>query len=172
MVQLCALGIHNELWHTIRNSQTNWQPFHDIKTIVPGHNNLPESIDFISVTGIGESLHVCVAVQNNLFHTIRFNSTGGGWQSGFGDVMAALGNQFSGMITNFDCANVDGNLHICAVTNTGQIIHTIRTSNPPDWRNPENSPSRNAVFGIVTDVVRTNLGIDPSPFDLVSITGP
>jgi hypothetical protein len=63
---------------------------------------------------------------------------------------------------------VDNNLHICALTDDGRIIHTIRVSNPPSWQNPEDSGI--AAFGDVTSVVGSR-GIDPSPFRLVAAPG-
>jgi hypothetical protein len=157
------VGINDELWHTIRlsTSPTNWQPFQDVRRT---QSNNPGRGP-IGVAGIGNRLHVCTQVGGDLFHTIRAPHS---WQPSWGNVTAIMGGAFSGQLTSIACANVDDNLHICCVTNSGQIIHTIRITSPASWQNPEGSG--NAVFGDVTKEVGA-LGNNPGPFNLVGLAG-
>jgi hypothetical protein len=71
-------------------------------------------------------------------------------------------------VTQVACTHVGENLHICALTDDGRIIHTIRMSNPPSWQNPEGSGR--AAFGDVTREVG-NRGVNPGPFTLVAASG-
>jgi hypothetical protein len=163
-LHVCALGSANELWHTIRLSASPgvWQSFHDVKKT---QSNDPGYIRSIGVAGIGNRLHFCTQVNGNLFHTVRAPHR---WQAFFGDVTAVMGGAFGGALTNIACANVEDNLHICCVTTSGQIVHTIRISNPESWQNPEGSGQ--AVFGDVTAAVGA-LGNNPGAFHLVSVAG-
>ena len=162
LLHVCALGSTNELWHTIRQSASpgDWQSFHDVKKT---QSNDPGYIRSIGVAGIGNRLHACTQVNGKLFHTLRAPHR---WQDSFGDVTAVMGGAFGGALTNIACANVEDNLHICCVTSSGQIVHTIRVSNPASWQNPEGSGQ--AVFGDVTAAVGA-LGENPGAFNLVSV---
>lgn len=170
-LQMCALGLNDELWHTINFLSTTgtWQQFNDVRQ-VPGHgrNILSGGMNAVCCAGIGPSLHICAQVNQNLSHTIRINDRG--WQREFGNVTAVMGNAYAGKITNIACANESNNLHICCCTNDGEILHTIRTTKPADWRNPETSPSTNRVFGDVTSSVGS-LGLNPAPFRFVGVAG-
>jgi hypothetical protein len=64
-----------------------------------------------------------VTSNGELFHTIRFGSTGN-WQN-FGNVRQAAGNNQNRFVDVDICEIVD-NLFLCAVTNEGNILYTIR----------------------------------------------
>jgi hypothetical protein len=69
---------------------------------------------------------VCAVTRaGELYHTIRF-AADGHWQDFFGDVAGQEGNQI-GAVAYVGCAtNQAGDLHVCTVTRTGQLYHTIR----------------------------------------------
>jgi hypothetical protein len=109
-----------------------------------------------SAAGIGPELHIVAAIGGNLFHTIRLNNLA--WQATFGPVRPAVDPAFTGPLNRAACANVDGNLHVCA-TSAGRIVHTIRLSSGV-WRNPENAPVGR--FGdVLANVPATPGGLAP-----------
>ena len=177
-VHLCALGFFgNELWHTIQLSPPpteSWQPYNNVKL---AHTNSPGSVGTVSVKGLGSNLHVCVVSAGGIFHTIRM-SVPPSWQNPEGSGSATWGNvtaEVPGLTLgsqNFvDCAAADGNLHVCCLTASGVLFHTIRTSTPPpSWQNPEGSGS--ATWGNVGAVVGALPGgTNPAPFSLVTTAG-
>jgi hypothetical protein len=175
-IHVCALGFYgNELWHTIELSPPpteSWQPYNDVKLV---HTNSPVKIGTVSVTGVGSNLHVLAVSGGEVFHTIRMSSPPS-WQnpegsgiSQWGNVTAVVSGVPPGSANFIDCAASDGNLHLCCITKTGGLFHTIRTSAPsPVWQNPEGSS--NATWGDVSALVGA-LGPNPAPFGLVTATG-
>jgi hypothetical protein len=176
-VQMCALGYWNrELWHTIQltpSPSESWQPFGNVNNVL---NNSPQQGMFaVSVAGLGSNLHLCGLSSNgSIFHTIRMsvppswqNPEGSG-QATWSNVGAEVGGVPRGVPTFVDCAGADGNLHVSCLTDTGAVFHTIRTSTPPGWQNPEGSGQ--AMWGDVGAVVGA-LGSDPSPFTFFTTAG-
>jgi hypothetical protein len=171
-VHMCTLGLAaNQLWHTIQLSPPpaeSWQPYSDVKPVL---TNSPQSVDQVSVAGVGSNLHVCIISGGSIFHTIRMsvppswqNPEGSG-RAEWGDVSAVVPGLGPGSPNFIDCAGVDGNLHICCITTTGALLHTIRMSTPPSWQNPEGSGR--AFWGTVS----IPGGINPAPFKLVTAAG-
>lgn len=109
----------------------------------------------IAAAGIGSALHIVLGGGIDLFHTV-FGSAGGAFEL-FGLVRTLVGDPaFMGApfgpvppLTLPACANVGGNLHLCADSN-GRIFHTIRLPSGA-WRNPESSTV--GMFGDVTAAV-------------------
>lgn len=60
-----------------------------------------------------------------IMHTSRNDN--GSWQSFFGDVESKSGER--GNFIDTDCALSTGGLHVCGVTSTGKLYHTIRLAN-------------------------------------------
>jgi hypothetical protein len=173
-VHMCNLGINdNRLWHTIQLGpppNESWQPYNDVKPVL---NNSPAQIGIVSIAGVGPNLHVCGVSGGSVIHTIRMSSPPS-WQNPegsqnpvWGDVTAAVPG-LSGTPNFIGCAAVDGNLHLCCLTTGRELFHTIRLSNPPSWRNPENATT--PMWGNVGAVVG-RLGPDPAPFGLFAVAG-
>jgi hypothetical protein len=114
----------------------------------------------IAATGIGSELHIVLGGGTELFHTV-FGSAGGTFEL-FARVRRLVGDPaFTvGAASAFTllppppltfpaCANVGGNLQLCAVSN-GRIFHTIRLPSGA-WRNPESNTV--GLFGDVTAAV-------------------
>lgn len=122
----------------------------------------------VAAAGIGPELHVVASDGTELFHTIRLNNSA--WQSTFGLVRPAVDPTFTAPLENPACANDGGNLHVCAISG-GRIMHTIRISSPPEWRNPENATSGS--FGDVLAAVPAGSGgVAPPPtFDDIACAG-
>jgi hypothetical protein len=130
-------------------------------------SDLP-AIRTVAAAGIGAELHVLLAQDPSsgrpaeLFHAIL---TGAGIEL-FGNVRALVGDAAFGSnpLTTPACANVGGNLHVCAISN-GQIMHTIRLSSGA-WLNPESNTV--GIFGNVTAVVS---GGPSTPFVSIACAG-
>jgi hypothetical protein len=109
----------------------------------------------LASAGIGTELHIVVAANDDLFHTVL--GSAGGVAELFTSVRVMVNDpSFTGtpgtplrQLIFPACANVGGNLHVCALS-AGQIFHTIRLASGL-WRNPESSPV--GVFGDVTAAV-------------------
>ena len=126
--------------------------------------NFP-AVRTIAAAGIGSELHIVLGQGNELFHTV-FGSAGRAFEL-FGSVRGLVGDPvFTGQplprpLTLPACANVGGNLHVCAVSN-GRIFHTIRLPSG-QWRNPESNTV--GMFGDVTAAVAGG----PSKPDFIAI---
>ena len=117
----------------------------------------------VAAAGIGSELHIVLAQGTELFHTVNLGSAGGAFDL-YGNVRALVSGAkrpFRGALALPACANVGGNLHVCAVSN-GRIFHTIRLASGL-WRNPESS-----AFGMFGDVTKTVAGGPATP-DFVDI---
>lgn len=64
--------------------------------------------------------------RGRLWHSIR--SAAGPW-TGFGDIEGAAGER--GQFATVGCANVNGRLHVCGVTDDGRLWHAIRSPQGP-----------------------------------------
>jgi hypothetical protein len=126
------------------------------------------AIRAVAAAGIGADPHVLLAqgpsraVPAELFHVIL---TGAGIEL-FGNLRALVGDAAFGRrpLTTPACANVGGNLHVCAIS-SGQIMHTIRLSSGA-WRNPESNSA--GMFGNVTATVP---GGPSTPFESIACAG-
>jgi hypothetical protein len=151
-LHVVAVTNDGKLWHTIRRADGSWQPFFgDVKSV---ESNDPGHFCAVGCAGVGGDLHVVVLTDiGGMWHTIRHSSS---WQPFFGDVKSVESND-PGHFSAVSCGNVDGELHVAAVTNVGGMWHTIRH---PDgsWQ-----PS----FGDVKSVEKN----DPGYFTLVGCAG-
>jgi hypothetical protein len=118
----------------------------------------------MAAAGIGMGFHIVLAANAELFHTV-FGSAGGAFEV-FGNVRLLVSDP-SFIATPLRplmlpaCANVGGNLHVCAVSN-GRIFHTIRLASGL-WRNPESN-----TVGLFGDVTAAAPG-GPSPPAFINI---
>ncbi len=132
----------------------------DMNVSASDRGTIPQSsfpfVTTIAAAGIGSELHVVLGAGTELLHTV-FGSTGGTFEL-FALVRTLVGDPaFTGApfgspvppLTLPACANVGGNLHVCAVSN-GRIFHTIRLPSGA-WRNPESNTV--GMFGDVTSAV-------------------
>ena len=113
--------------------------------------NFP-AVRTIAAAGIDSALHIVLGRGTELFHTV-FGSAGGAFEL-FGNVRGLVGDPTFRRkpvrpLTLPACANVGGNLHVCAISN-GRIFHTIRLASGA-WRNPESNTV--GLFGDVTAAV-------------------
>ncbi len=127
-LHVCGVTSDGRLWHTIRYNNSSWQPFFgDIE----GQTGNVGSFRKVACAGAGSNLHVCgITADGRIWHTIRFGN--GSWQPFFGDIEGQTGE--SGTFQDVACAAIGNNLHVCAITTTGQILHTIRYGNGY-WQN-------------------------------------
>lgn len=63
--------------------------------------------------------------QGRLMHTFR--NADGSWQNFFGDIESQSGER--GNFVDTDCAIGTEGLHVCGVTDTGRLYHTLRNNN-------------------------------------------
>lgn len=123
--ELHVIGITTtgRILHTRRYSNGIWQNnFGDIELATGDVGLLLD----VSCAAIGNDLHVIgVTANGSVHHTVRYGN--GTWQSGFWDIEYHTGD--GGVFTRVGCANVNGNLHVCAINTNGQLRHTQRYSN-------------------------------------------
>lgn len=122
-LHVCGITADGRIWHTIRYSNGSWQNFFgDIESQTGESGTFRD----IACSAVGNNLHVCaITTSGRILHTIRYNS--GSWQGFFGDIESQTGE--SGSFTRVACAGIGNDLHVCGVTNTGRILHTIRFGN-------------------------------------------
>jgi hypothetical protein len=127
-----------KLWHTIRESNGNWQSgFDDVEDVDVGQN--PGRFVAVGCENAGSLLHVCgVTDDGQLYHTFR--DSGGFWQRPFDNVKAAMG-QDPGRFVGVGCAGIyppgssDPYTQILAVTDDGKLWHTYRKDADGSWQN-------------------------------------
>lgn len=115
----------------------------------------------IAAAGIRSQLHVVLAQEGELFHTVRGTSG----RDSFSSVRTLVADTRFGEspLSMPACANGGGNLHVCAVSG-GRIVHTIRLANGL-WRNPESNTA-----GVWSDVTAA-LGALPGAIDDIACAG-
>lgn len=136
------------LIHTIRFPNGNLQPAgdQDVAALYPGQTAAAvRATGTVAAAGAGPSLHVLASDGTEVRHTIRIDNTQ--WQGSFGPVRPAVDPAFGLPLTLPSAAAADGNLHVFAISD-GTVMHTIRLTAPPAWRNPETAPT-----GMFADVV-------------------
>jgi len=106
----------------MRNQAGTWQPFFDAETMT-GRIGILEDI---SVALVNNDMHVCVTDSSGgLWHSIRFFSNA--IFTPLGDVKGQTGNP--GPIARVSTAQINGELHVCAVDTNGNLWHAIRHTN-------------------------------------------
>jgi Common central domain of tyrosinase len=127
-LHVCGITSDGRLWHTSRNGTTGgWQNFTDVES----HSGQVGDFADVACCGVGNNLHICATTTDGrILHTIRFSN--GNWQSTFGNIENQTGE--SGTFATVGCAGVGDKLHVCAVTNTGRLLHTLRNNNGT-WQN-------------------------------------
>jgi hypothetical protein len=119
VVQVLVSNTNGGLFHTIRYPNA-WTPFGDVKAVVGSAPGFITDVDAQATFGVFN--HVVVrGTGSKLWHTLRTDS---GWTPWI-DVNAATG---AGGTTfaKVGLANVDGDLHVCATTSGGGVLHAIR----------------------------------------------
>lgn len=119
VMHVCAVTGDDRLLHTIRNADGSWLPWGDVEAQTGdiGHVGIAAAS-----TANGE-LHVCAVTQGGgLMHTLR--RADGSWLK-FGDVEGQAGN-IPVVTSTAASAAANGDLHVCAVTTAGRLMHTIR----------------------------------------------
>lgn len=127
-LHICCVDDQGHLWHTLQNGW-QWQPyFGDIEGVAGNIGNVLR----VSCTEVGYGdLHVCAVTKDGkLWHTIR-NQYAFSWQT-FIDVEEQAGNR--GRFIDVDCSDIGGDLHVCGVTEDGQLWHTIRFEGNNTWQ--------------------------------------
>ncbi|MFF4378321.1 trypsin-like serine protease [Kitasatospora sp. NPDC001547] len=117
---IIALGGDGHLHYAIRNLDGIWaQRFVDLNIALNDLGNITQ----VSISPIGDNLHVVVVADDFLFHTVR---NGAGQWSGFGVVTDAAG-PLKGITSISAAGAAGGDLHIAAVSG-GKIYHTLRNA--------------------------------------------
>ena len=138
------------LVHTIRFPNGSLQPLGD-QDVIPMYPAATaaavRATGTVAAAGNGVPLHLLASDGTEVLHTIRLDDTQ--WQDSFGPVRPAVDPAFPGPLALPAAAVADGNLHVFAIS-AGTVVHTIRLTTPPSWRNPET-----AAAGSFGDVVKT-----------------
>ncbi len=125
-LHVCGVTQDGKLWHTLRDSlEHSWQPFADVQSL---SKSPQQGIADVSITQEDQDLHVFAQAAGDLWHTVRFSNPPN-WQSNFDRVKEKAGDP--GAFGSISCADVNGELHVCGVTQDGKLWHTMRTSASP-----------------------------------------
>ena len=120
VLQVLVSGTNGGLFHTIRYP-TRWTWFGDVKAVVGSAPGFITNVDAQATAGVFNHV-VVTATGGKLWHTIR---TDAGWTP-WVDVNAASGAGGT-TFTKVGLASVDGDLHVCATTSGGGVLHAIRS---------------------------------------------
>jgi len=114
-----------DLWHAIRFSNPlSWQSFNNVNQTSARHPNFRLPWGEIGCANVNGLLHVCAIGSDPgrpLWHTIRFPND---WQL-FQDVKPTQSNN-PGYSHWIGIAGIGGSLHLCLITDGGDLWHTIR----------------------------------------------
>ncbi|RKT09597.1 trypsin [Streptomyces sp. 1114.5] len=117
---IIALGGDGHLHYAIRKGDGSWaQRFVDLNIALNDLGNITQ----VSISSIGNDLHVVVVADDILFHTVR---NGAGEWSAFGVVTDVAG-PLKGITSISAAGAAGGELHIAAVSG-GKIYHTLRNA--------------------------------------------
>lgn len=128
-MQALVLGGTN-LNHALRLSSTGaWNGFNNVS----GAATVPSSVTAVASTGINGDLHSVVTSSTGpkVYHAIRMSSTGA-WM-GFNSLTGFATLPSATTYPSAAAANVNGDLHVLLVTNTGKLYHAIRFSSTGAW---------------------------------------
>ncbi|MGW7441938.1 trypsin-like serine protease [Kitasatospora sp. NPDC054795] len=117
---IIALGGDGHLHYAIRNLDGSWaQRFVDLNIALNDLGNITQ----VSISPIGDNLHVAIVADDFLFHTVR---NGAGQWGAFGVVTDVAG-PLKGITSISAAGAAGGDLHIAAVSG-GKIYHTLRNA--------------------------------------------
>jgi hypothetical protein len=142
-----------QMWHTIRYTNGTWAPAYGL---VEGqeHNN-PGPFAAASCAGVGSDMQlVGLSADGQMWHTIRYAN--GSWAPNYGLVEGQEHND-PGPFTDVSCAGVGSDMQLVALSQDGQMWHTIRYANG-SW-----APN----YGLVEGQEQN----EPGPFLTVSCAG-
>lgn len=122
--ELQVVGVTDDggMWHAIRRANGSWTPFGNVK----GQSGNPGHFAAVGCGGVNGELQVVgLTDDGGMWHTIRHAN--GSWQPQFGNVKGQSGDP--GHFSSVAAAGVNGELQVCALTDTGGMWHTIRHAN-------------------------------------------
>ncbi|GKU79030.1 hypothetical protein [Paenibacillus sp. L3-i20] len=129
-IQFIFTTSDGHLWHTIRESNGNWQPIGDLRKEVKVSGNVVA----LSGTGgaDGATQFVFTTNDGHLWHTIR--RANGSWQP-LGNLSAELSTKWTGVVTTIAGAEgpSNGDAVFVFATNQSNLWHTIRYRNGGKW---------------------------------------
>jgi hypothetical protein len=135
LLQVCGITKDGNLWHTLNFatpvSNLRWLPFANVALL---SHNVPTPLANISLAQGSNTLNVCALSKGNLWHTSRISDDPPAWQPTFDNISEEAADKPE-PFGSVSCADVNGTLHACGITQDGKIWHTSRTSiNPPTWQ--------------------------------------
>ena len=143
-LHVCGVTSDGKLWHTLYPflvASFSWLPFADVQKLT-GSNATPSHFTKVSIAQGSpdlqgrQDLHVFTQVDGDIWHTTRFsNPPPPRWQPTFGSIKKQAGDP--GTFGSISCANVDGQLHVCAVSADGKLWHTNTASDSASWQSFE-----------------------------------
>jgi len=149
-LQLAAVTNDGNIWHTIRHQDRTWEVFGNVKSQA-GDIGV---VTAVSAAGVESELQlVAVTGDGNISHTIRHSDAAGSWEP-FWPVKGEAGD--IGAVTAVTAAGVAGELQLVAVTNDGNIWHTIRHLDG-SWETFGNVKDQIGDTGVVTAVTATGV---------------
>jgi hypothetical protein len=126
---VCAVdSVHKMPFLTIRTEDGEWQPWVPIVDDQTADLRVTDA----AVARVGGELHICIRTfdpstgdlraQGGVWHTILHGPDS---RDDFANVKATKAGD-PGLVVDLDCVAVNGELHLCCVTNDGRLWHTIR----------------------------------------------
>lgn len=127
-LHLLALDQHSALFHTLRMANGTWPfKFGNVQAAINQGNIGPIETAACATNHAGD-LHICVVANHKLWHTIRLAN--GSWPFPFADVRLVINQGASPQFSKVACAtDPAGDLHMCALDETGTLWHTMRMAN-------------------------------------------
>lgn len=121
-LHVAAVNGSGNVHHTIRFAN-NWQPFFGNVRDSAQPPLVHDQFNTVAAGEVNGELHLCMTtVGGDLYHTIRFP----GIFQFFGNVKIPTNTPASRRFTDVSCRRSGGELHLAAVTDTGELWHTIR----------------------------------------------
>lgn len=127
-LHVAAVNSMGNLHHTIRYANS-WQPFFgNVRDSAQPPRIDDKKFNTVAAGEVNGELHLCMTTAGgDLYHTIRYP----GIFQFFGDVKIPTQTPAARHFSDVSCRQSGGELHLAAVTETGELWHTIR--HPGSW---------------------------------------
>jgi hypothetical protein len=121
-LHVCGVTSDGGMWHAVRRPGS-WIGFGDVRGVAGHHTG---AFKAVGCAGVNGELQVCgITEDGGMWHAVR--RANGSW-IGFGDVKSQAGHH-TGPFKAVGCAGINGELHVCGVTDDGAMWHCIRRAN-------------------------------------------
>ncbi len=153
-IHVCGETQMGEVYHTFRHSTDSVWSFFEALNLEHGGVTSGE-FNGVACSVLNKNLYVCGKQQDGrLQYLIR--QTDGHW-SPFTDIPLGQPSHAIGAFATVACTTIDSNIHICGVSNQGEVWHS--------WL------QTNSTWTIFENIARSGSASSPGGFSLISATG-